>query len=545
MVGMKRILLLLVVLLAGFAEGAVYVNRQLPSSASPESLVNVTISLDVNGSGIPAVGIRESVPNGWIVSNIPYGGMQVNDTGNVTPEGNETSCELIGNYPPCAVVTLDEVVDHIVLWSSASCQIEGPILAQCGLAEVIDLVNAWAERNSNGSTIEWLFWSLWYPVEDRTITYTVEIPENVEYGTYSFSGTIYNGAETLPLGGDSELVIAASCTLEGDYSPCDEVNLLEVIQHIILWSQGEASLGEVINLIIRWANPITTIISIDALADGSKQKNITFTSTGNQTDYLEIPKEVNVINATMQLTGYPYYTNISLGPITKTEGSPIGTNYTFPYSESGRLRVWTDVEWFYDGPLAINYLEEWTVDIYWDNGSLNLVQNDVVICLDNSLFEKCKNAPEDENITEYYVVHIDEPTNIVTTNNVENIIYTVTESPMYDPIVPHTNNLTITPTIEKILDPTNPTLDVGDNGDYEWSYSGEFNSTEAVPDFSSELNEYLSNCTPSYGNCTMPLVFSSDSAGIIRVSNISIEYSTTTTTTTSTTTTSLTTTTTT
>ena len=245
MVGMKRILLLMVILLASFAEGAVYVNRQLPSSASPESLISVTISLDVNGSSIPiALGIRENVPNGWIVSNIPYGGMQVNDTGNVTLEGNETSCEMPGDWPPCGIVTLEELVDYIVLWSYAECRIEGPVLAQCGMADVIDLFNTWAERNSNGSTIEWLFWSIGYQVEDRTITYTVEIPENVEYGTYSFSGTIYDGGENLSIGGDSELVIAASCTLEGDYSPCDEVNLLEVIQHIIIWSQGALLLKE-------------------------------------------------------------------------------------------------------------------------------------------------------------------------------------------------------------------------------------------------------------------------------------------------------------
>ncbi|MBN2251454.1 MAG: hypothetical protein JW724_05210 [Candidatus Altiarchaeota archaeon] len=43
-------------------------------------------------------------------------------------------CQLAGDYPPCAEVTLTEVVSLINEWSTG----------QTTLAQVIDLINAWA-----------------------------------------------------------------------------------------------------------------------------------------------------------------------------------------------------------------------------------------------------------------------------------------------------------------------------------------------------------------------------------------------------------------
>ncbi|RLI86885.1 MAG: hypothetical protein DRO76_03210 [Candidatus Altiarchaeales archaeon] len=44
------------------------------------------------------------------------------------------TCELPGDYPPCGEVTLEEVVDFILLWAQG----------QAPLSEVVDLINAWA-----------------------------------------------------------------------------------------------------------------------------------------------------------------------------------------------------------------------------------------------------------------------------------------------------------------------------------------------------------------------------------------------------------------
>jgi len=43
------------------------------------------------------------------------------------------------------------------------------------------------------------------------------------------------------------------CELPGDYPPCGEVTLKEVVDFINLWAQGQADLGDVVNLINAWA----------------------------------------------------------------------------------------------------------------------------------------------------------------------------------------------------------------------------------------------------------------------------------------------------
>lgn len=44
-----------------------------------------------------------------------------------------------------------------------------------------------------------------------------------------------------------------NCTLPGDYPPCDEISIQEIIDMINEWLAGRASLGEVIDLINAWA----------------------------------------------------------------------------------------------------------------------------------------------------------------------------------------------------------------------------------------------------------------------------------------------------
>lgn len=73
--------------------------------------------------------------------------------------------------------------------------------------------------------------------------------------------------------------------------------------------------------------------------------------------------------------------------------------------------------------------------------------------------------------------------------------------------------------------PTNPTLDVGGDGDVEWGYQGEFGTQSRTGDFSQELNEYLARHKEDIGDENLvPLVFHSDSSGRIEISNINIQY---------------------
>jgi len=90
-------------------------------------------------------------------------------------------CDLPGDYPPCGEVTLEEVVDFILLWAQG----------QAELGDVVNLINAWA------------------------------------------GGPV--------------------CELPGDYPPCGEITLEEVVDFINLWVEGQADLGDVVNLINAWA----------------------------------------------------------------------------------------------------------------------------------------------------------------------------------------------------------------------------------------------------------------------------------------------------
>lgn len=63
-------------------------------------------------------------------------------------------------------------------------------------------------------------------------------------------------------------------------------------------------------------------------------------------------------------------------------------------------------------------------------------------------------------------------------------------------------------------------LDVGNNSERDWEYYGKFNISQDITDLSKEINELLSNCTPVDGNCSIPIVFYSNSSGIIRLSDL-------------------------
>ncbi|HDD44267.1 MAG TPA: hypothetical protein ENG63_05340 [Candidatus Desulfofervidus auxilii] len=72
-------------------------------------------------------------------------------------------------------------------------------------------------------------------------------------------------------------------------------------------------------------------------------------------------------------------------------------------------------------------------------------------------------------------------------------------------------------------------IDVADSGGvHEWNWTGNFtpdNGTQTVNLNATLINNYLSTCTPdSEGYCNVPILFHSDSTGILEVSNIEINY---------------------
>jgi len=74
---------------------------------------------------------------------------------------------------------------------------------------------------------------------------------------------------------------------------------------------------------------------------------------------------------------------------------------------------------------------------------------------------------------------------------------------------------------------TNISLDATGDGDYDWSFSGELNSTNSpqrTTDLKNEFRDYLWTCTAVSNNCTIPLVFHSDTAGILQADDLNVTY---------------------
>jgi hypothetical protein len=74
--------------------------------------------------------------------------------------------------------------------------------------------------------------------------------------------------------------------------------------------------------------------------------------------------------------------------------------------------------------------------------------------------------------------------------------------------------------------PTDLSIDIGGDGDYDWSYSGKFRTTMNVNDSNSnvtrETQDFLSSCSSK--NCNVTFVFHSSASGELNVSNINITY---------------------
>ena len=77
--------------------------------------------------------------------------------------------------------------------------------------------------------------------------------------------------------------------------------------------------------------------------------------------------------------------------------------------------------------------------------------------------------------------------------------------------------------------PSNPYLDVGNDGTQNWIYTGIFNVTNnKTSDFALDINTYLSSCTPDLqGYCYVPFALHSDWGGKIQISSMQINYTST------------------
>ncbi len=110
-----------------------------------------------------------------------------------------------------------------------------------------------AKYTPSEDKIEWLFWALGNPVENTTITYTVQVLGSAN-GTHTFSGTLeYGDVDDQAIAGDTTIDVSESA-LTGDFDGDGEVTLSEVIDAISMWYDDELTLADVIEAINNWAS---------------------------------------------------------------------------------------------------------------------------------------------------------------------------------------------------------------------------------------------------------------------------------------------------
>ncbi|MBI2346302.1 MAG: VCBS repeat-containing protein, partial [Deltaproteobacteria bacterium] len=73
--------------------------------------------------------------------------------------------------------------------------------------------------------------------------------------------------------------------------------------------------------------------------------------------------------------------------------------------------------------------------------------------------------------------------------------------------------------------PFDPSFDVGGDNQYEWSHSGNYSGKETTADFSTVLNTYMASAPADpNGLVQVPFVVTSNSAGILELTNLNIQY---------------------
>lgn len=120
------------------------------------------------------------------------------------------------------------------------------------------------------------------------------------------------------------------------------------------------------------------------------------------------------------------------------------------------------------------------------------------------------------------------PNNIINNYTDVNAAYDAKYIDFNDWLITDKNGIKRVKEVKKYY-PSNLRLNIGNDGDDEWTRAGELNTTIQVNDsnlayvMSDEMNDYLTNtCNNLANNCTIPFVFHSDTHGRLNVSNLNV-----------------------
>ena len=204
---------------------------------------------------------------------------------------------------------------------------------------------------------------------------------------------------------------------------------------------------------------------------------ISWTSSGDKTTFVKIPKNADVKTATMTVSG------------------TVEQRYSHSFENAKGQEIKTFV------PVKGNiYKINWTVN-GWTSDSFAKID---IKCI--------KNGHESSIVED--TIHVDGATSKSKTVDCDSIETKVSNYYTRTYLTYYYNQIS-----------QNPSLDVGNDGTKEWAHSGEFTGTETISDFSDQIRNYLSTClADEEGYCQVPLTFHSGSAGQIKISDLNIQY---------------------
>ena len=285
--------------------------------------------------------------------------------------------------------------------------------------------------------------------------------------------------------------------------------------------------------------------------------NETFTSAGNKTFYVNLPKNSTVTNAKLNVNGYTIYTTTTLN---ETNGGNIGDDYINSFNSDSNygtqefLCVWsggpqkdrTLILWNLSSVSSISTITNANLSLYmrflnkpnkiYDAYNTSIGWTETGVTWNNqpstSILQSQTNIGSTEgtriywNILPAVISSVGQTMSIMIKDDTEGDGDTVANG-MCSKDFSAFCGASITPqlVISYTNIPSNPTLSISNQ---IWNYTGTYNANQQTNDFSSELNSYLKTCSPyTDGTCDVPFTVHSDSAGILNINlNTTITYDT-------------------
>ena len=291
------------------------------------------------------------------------------------------------------------------------------------------------------------------------------------------------------------------------------------------------------------------VFVIDTLSCDSYEKELHLQENQTSVAYIKIPKNSNITLAGLNLTGLPYEIKTAINEIDSWKSSdawiwPMAyctgeDTYCFGYSSVDGIG-WTKL--IFNSSKIINLTKIYTHTTHSDRSDGGSARNyNLIICetnitdagnancgsdavkLVNNTGHNPLGAPNqnhpgynyDEQVMQnFYIIEPGkkylvfwEPTDTTTEHAIARKIDSFYHAKSY---------------------PENTAIDIGNNSVINRNYSGPFNTTETIS-FKDELNEILKHCNccgcvNEQAACQIPLVFHSDTDGIIKISDIVIFY---------------------